>query len=942
MSSQGNLFRSKVARRVFVLFVISSLIPVLILAVLSLDQVRAVSTDQIVSRLKQDAKFYGLSLFDRLKVVEEELLFHASMLDAKGTLPSVSARDAGHLSDWHIHNNGHAADSATEELPAGIKFDEGAIAHMKKGRSVLSVVPQETNSQPALFMSRIINLGDAKAPILTARIHESYLWGDQGRFGEEVSACVLSASYSYIHCTNTEMDPVGKFLQERGRLTVDKIEELVDKEEMLMGRWVLFMQPNYLTSKWNILLFQHREEAFSQVKRFSGIYAIVILLVVLVVAMFSIHLIRRNTIPLEALLEGIRKISEQKFKAQVKVDSKDEYKEVADAFNSMSARIGNQINRLKTQAYVDRLILSRPSVDDIVEIAHDGIDRLISCKSVDLVLVENIQSRVFHLVTQKDNELETPASRYLTFNSSIVESALQGDPALVDESNGQVYQQFLKAGIPECKNYLVLPILNVDELFGLFVLGFDEKPGQEDIAQGKEFSNRIAVAFANAAWEAKLYNQARYDSLTALPNRASLEERLEQEISHASRVDECVVLLFLDLDRFKNINDSLGHEFGDAVLREMSKRLQACLREEDTVARLGGDEFVIMLRGLANSDMAGIIATTVAEKIIQVITRPVVLDEHEIRMTTSIGISVYPTDAEDMHTLLRNADSAMYHAKDLGRGNFQFYSEELNAAANYRLEMETKLHKAIEQDEFVLHYQPKIDIKTQRVISCEALIRWTDSEGVEFPPSRFISVAEDIGLTTVIGEWALQRASKQAKEWQIPVSVNISARHFYHGNLVDHVKCALEEADLDPGLLEIEITETTTMRNMERSVAVLKALKEVGVKISIDDFGTGYSSLNYLKHFPVDTLKIDRVFVKNILLDQKDLAIVKSTVSLAHNLGLNVVAEGVEQEAQKETLDALGCDEVQGFLYSKALSAEEFSQYLNKTSPVAEKTTGTL
>ena len=928
MNNQGNLFRSKVARRVFFLFIVSALIPVIILAVLSLNQVRIVSTEQVASRLKQDAKFYGLSLFDRLKVVEEELLFHASMLDAKGTPPSVGARDAGHLSDWRIHQNGTARSDGTGETHEDHGFDEGAIAHMKNGRSVLSVSVQESG-YPALFMSRIVNLDQENSPILSARIHESYLWGDQDRFGEKVSACVLGSSYSYLHCTNAEMHPVGKYLKDQGGLTVQAIESLVESKDMLMGRWVLFMQPNYFVNKWNVLLFQHREEAFAQVKQFSGIYAIVILMVFLVVVMFTIYLIRRNTVPLEALLEGIRRFSEQKFSSRVKVNSKDEYKEVADAFNYMSERIGNQINRLKTQAYVDRLILSRPSVDDIVEIAHDGIRRLLVCDSVDLALVEDHHSRVFHLKEYKPQDIEIGASRYFTLDMKVVDKVTQGDTVVVDASEHELQTRLQKAGIADCNYYLVLPVLNVDELFGIFILGFQDQPGQEEVDLGKEFSNRIAVAFANAAWEEKLYNQARYDTLTSLPNRASLEERLEQEISHASRVNEYIVVLFLDLDRFKNINDSLGHEFGDAVLKEMSSRLHTSLREEDTVARLGGDEFVVMLRGLESSEMAGVTATTVAEKIVDIVSRPVVLDDHEIRMTTSIGISVYPTDAEDINTLLRNADSAMYHAKDLGRGNFQFYSEELNAAANYRLQMETKLHRAIEKEEFELHYQPKIDSRTQKVISCEALIRWTDLDGTRVEPSKFISVAEDIGLTTVIGEWALKKASSQAKAWQIPVSVNISARHFYHGNLVDHVKSALEESDLEPKYLEIEITETTTMHNMERSVQVLSALKEVGVRISIDDFGTGYSSLNYLKHFPVDTLKIDRIFIKNILQDEKDLAIVKSTVSLAHNLGLNVVAEGVEYEEQKRALDELGCDELQGYLYSRALPPEQFHKYLN-------------
>ncbi|MFW2440880.1 MAG: EAL domain-containing protein [Arenicellales bacterium] len=929
MKSSEILFRSKVARRFFLLFIISSLIPVLILAVLSLHHVRSTSTEQILDRLKQDAKFYGLSIYDRLQVIEEELLIKVSLMETQTTDLVDSVRNSRHLVDWHIQQEEGNQLKLQDEDSGALVFTDSEKKHMKKGLSVLTSANQQS-APPELFMSRIVNINENDTRILSAHINPVYLWGDPDRFKENVSACVLDASFNYIHCSNSIVHPSGKLLQNTDGLPTNSEKTNVHIKDMLMGRWELFMQPNYFTSKWHILLYENQQAAFSQLKQFSGIYIIVIFLAILVVALFSIHMIRRNAIPLEVLMKGIRQLSENKFNTIVKVDSHDEYREVADAFNSMSRQIGNQINRLKTQAHVDQLILSRPSVEDIVEISIDGIRRLISCDQHELALRDNTHSGIFRLAGGDNTYNKDEASRYFTFDKEMIDLALQGKSILVADSHDKLRLQLRHLYDFDYNYYLLLPMVNVDALFGLFILSYKTKPSQDDIDNGVEFSNRIAVALANAAWEEKLYNQARYDLLTTLPNRASLEERLEQEISHASRFDECIAILFLDLDRFKNINDSLGHEFGDAVLKEISSRFRKDLREEDIVARLGGDEFVVMLRGLEDSEEAVTSASAVAEKIIHLITRPIILDDHEIRITTSIGISIYPADAVNMNTLLRNADSAMYHAKDMGRGNFQFYSEELHAAANYRLEIETKLHRAVEQNEFELYYQPKFDSKTQTIIGGEALIRWIDEDGSAIEPAKFIAVAEDIGLTTIIGEWALKVACKQASEWLLPISVNISARHFHHGNLIDHVKAALHEANLDPQLLEVEITETTTMHNLEKTVSVLRSLKKVGIKISIDDFGTGYSSLNYLKHFPVDKLKIDRVFIKNILLLEKDLAIVKSTVSLAHNLGLNVVAEGVEFEEQRETLEVLGCDEIQGFLYSQALPAKEFIQYFKQ------------
>lgn len=926
MRTTRSIFQSKVARRIFLLFILSSLIPVGILAALSFNQVRNISIEQVQERLKKDAKFYGLFIFDRLKIVEEELLLHASMLDIKP--PITGTRNAGHLSEWSVtpaKGDGISTGRRLSFIPA---FDNGAMAHMRAGGSVLSLDHQ--GQPPSLFMSRMVGSHDKQPRILSARIDANFLWGNPDRFSEDISACILDASFSYLHCSNTDLHPVGKSIDKTEATIRIDVEGAAHDKELLMGRWVLFLQPHYYLPRWNIFLFEDKEQAFTQLRGFSGIYAIVILLTILFVVLFSVHLIRRNTVPLEALLQGIRKLSGNNFNARVQTDSNDEYKEVANAFNRMTSQIGKQMERLKTQASIDRVILSRPSQENIVVIALEGLNHVIANEEAALALLQDASSHAFEFQHKNSVDDNNTPIKHLTLDEKQFELIQKGEPIVIDASSHLLSRNLGQGELPECAYYLLLPIVDVDTLFGMFVLSLNRKPRQEEIESGMEFGNRIAVAFSNAEWEEKLYKQARFDALTGLANRVAMEERLAQEISHAERVGEYLTVLFLDLDRFKNVNDSLGHAYGDVVLKQVSSRLSKELREGDIVARLGGDEFVILLHNLKDPKNAVAISSSVAEKIIRLITQPIILDNHEIRITTCIGISVYPIDATDVNTLLRNADSAMYHAKDMGRDNFQFYSENLNAAAHYRLTMETRLRQAIENEEFELYYQPKVDIESQSINGCEALLRWRDKDGNFTSPGDFISVAEDIGLTTVIGEWALKIACKQAKKWSLKISVNISAKHFHHGKLVEQVSKALGETKLNPKYLDIEITETTTMQKMERTISILKALKEIGVTISIDDFGTGYSSLSYLKHFPVDTLKLDRSFILNILQDEKDLAIVKSTIGLGHNLGLSVIAEGVEKEAQKEQLAAMGCDEIQGFLYSPALPAKDFEQLLTK------------
>jgi diguanylate cyclase (GGDEF)-like protein/PAS domain S-box-containing protein len=431
--------------------------------------------------------------------------------------------------------------------------------------------------------------------------------------------------------------------------------------------------------------------------------------------------------------------------------------------------------------------------------------------------------------------------------------------------------------------------------------------------------------------QARIEQQANYDSLTGLANRSLLNDRLQQAIYTAASYGARLAVVFVDLDRFKYVNDTLGHDVGDRLLQVMAERLKAAVAETDTVARLGGDEFVLLLHGHAGQDTVA----TVLERLLPTIATPLRYGQSDLEVTCSIGVALYPDDGSDSATLLKHADSAMYRAKEQGRNNFQFFTEELNRAIKERFDLESQLRRALERGQFELHYQPRVDLTTQRIIGAEALIRWHLPGRGMVSPATFIPVAEEIGLIGPISEWVLEAACAQNKRWldlgwPCVVSVNISPQQFRGDSLVPMIARVLYETRMDPGSLEIEITESTVMHAGERMVEMLHAIKQLGVQIAVDDFGTGYSSLSYLKRFPVDRLKIDRSFVQHID-DGDDAVIVRAIIALGHNLGLKVLAEGVETEEQLEFLRANDCDELQGFLVSKPVTAWQMTKLLSKS-----------
>ncbi|MDX8395831.1 MAG: EAL domain-containing protein [Mariprofundaceae bacterium] len=428
-----------------------------------------------------------------------------------------------------------------------------------------------------------------------------------------------------------------------------------------------------------------------------------------------------------------------------------------------------------------------------------------------------------------------------------------------------------------------------------------------------------------------LYYLAHYDSLTELPNRSLFQDRLKTELTNAHRRNSILAVLFMDLDHFKNINDTLGHDVGDELLKEVAGRLLHCTRDNDLISRQGGDEFTGILVDLAHPEDAAV----VAEKMIQALRQPIHIGSHELFITSSIGISVYPNDGETLDTLIKHADSAMYQAKESGRNNYHFFTKELHQASKRRFELETYLRKALGNNEFEVYYQPQIDAHHGHIVGMESLLRWHSPELGEVSPFEFIPVAEETGLIVQIGAWVLQTACKQCKQWTdrdyppLLIAVNLSSRQFREPNFVNMLVEIICDTALSPLQLELELTESIIMQDDDITVRRLEEINQCGFQLSIDDFGTGYSSMNYLKRFPLDKLKIDKSFVDHVTTDSDDEAIVTAMINLAHSLKLSVIAEGVEHKEQLEWLAQHDCDEIQGYYFSKPLPADEFVIFMD-------------
>jgi diguanylate cyclase (GGDEF)-like protein len=913
----------RVARQVFLLFVLCAFVPFALIAALSYFQVRQVHLQTGQQRLAVASKQYGLGVYDRL-LTAEEIAQNAADFPERWRGRKLAEPRFRALALVDANGRSHALLGSV----SAPKLDAGGRARLAQGKSLLWIAPQEGAAR--VFM--LVPAG--RGAVLVGELDPEYLWGATELLPAATDVCVIAETlHSVLHCSAPMPDEVlANIRNAPSQYAFKSFAWTAQGRAQRSVVWGAFMGAEFGTGDWLYVLSQPEAYHLALPSELDDFFIPVAVLALLVAALLSLRQIRTILVPVEQLALGARRVTQRDFTARVEVRSNDEFGELGRAFNTMSERLGRQFAVLAALAEIDRMILSTPETEQVIRLVIERVGGLLSADSVSVTLLDRDNAdlaRTYILQAEAGDEISMTRQQ-LTVRDR---RALQASPEFAWTPLAAAERAYL-APLRDMGmgTAYVQSIVWRNAVCGVLALGYKRAPeiNDEDRKQISDFADRVAVAISSAWRDEQLYQQAHYDALTGLPNRLLLKDRVNLEIARCQRADGAFALLFIDLDHFKNVNDTLGHSFGDRVLKETASRIARCLRASDTVSRLGGDEFVVILSQPQHARDA----SAVGEHIVRQLSEAFVIDEQSCFLSASIGVACFPRDGTSAETLIRNADSAMYRAKAGGRAQVVYFEEEANAKTVERVSIDRELRRAIERGELELQYQPQIDLATDEIQCAEALLRWKHPAFGMVPPAQFIPIAEEFGYVEHIGEWVLGEACGQLKRWRaqgVPLkrlAVNVSGRQFRTDRLAGVVRECARQAGVPPGLLEVEITEGVLVDQHGNAERVLRELAAMGVEVSLDDFGTGFSSMAYLKRFPVHKIKIDRAFVEGLGRDKDSQAIVASIIAMSHALGKIVVAEGVETAAQAAILRKLRCDQAQGFHLSYPLSAEQFADFV--------------
>ncbi|MDX1749768.1 MAG: EAL domain-containing protein [Methylophaga sp.] len=927
--------RNKVARRILLSFVVASLIPVLVLGVLSFHQVSQQLYQQSYDVLQKSSKDYGLRLIDRLVLAESALRLLANRIERSNR----GLRDQNLFRDQKIQKqfNDLAIITGTGQR-ASLLGDTRMVPYLNKEeieavRSGLTLIkPVDSNELGVkqIWIALNFNEKTPDAGILMAELHPEALW-EVDNMGINQLLVMTDVGESWFSSLPNKSLP-NQLLTELLDKYSGSFNQNIGDNIYLGGFWQAPIGNMFASPDLIIVHAQPKSIALSAIDYFTKVYPPVILLTVLIVAFLSTKLIAKYLSPLSALKKATERIADGQFDYQVEVHSKDEFEALADSFNEMTRRLRSQFEIQSTMAEIDRQILSVLNADEIVETALNRLPGILFSDLISIAKFDPEKQLIVAVHTRRDEQHFDLEEQSIAITDE--------DLAELQQSQGSVLEINERRLLPVYLNilnltgnwfFLVIPVVVNGQVSASISFAYQQPKviGNELKAIARSFGDRIAVALSNAAWEEKLFQQAHFDGLTGLPNRLVLNERLQQEIARADRDSKQLAVFFLDLDRFKNVNDSLGHSAGDELLVKVANHLSNSIRTTDLVVRMSGDEFVVLITNIDNPDLINMIA----DKVLKAVDTTSVVAEQSVKSTASMGIAMYPTDAETPEDLLKFADSAMYYAKNDGRATFRFYSAEMTEKALENIKLEHDLREAISKGEIVVYYQPKFD-SNKKIIGAEALIRWNHSEFGMISPAKFIPIAEQTMLIVEIGRWVLEQTCELIKSFTnlgiepVPISVNISGVEFDRPDIVPNVAEILKRTRVNPSFIELELTENVAIGNREACIERMHQLKALGLRLAMDDFGTGFSSLSYLQDLPLDVLKIDQHFIRELETGINSQAIVRAILALADGLHMQVIAEGVETESQLTFLLDHQCKFFQGFLFSRPIPSNEFVKLL--------------
>jgi len=930
-TTPDSLLRSPLGRRMLGMLALATLAPIALFALLTDVKVSEAIGDQRDAELGRQARHYGLMLLERLGRTEEALAEARSEL--RSTVPlaqlvrggAPSPRRDEILGLARLDDRGRTVEAAGALPPLEARLaalDPATRAKLHDGHT--AVIAPATAAEPVVMVMTLSTAGEARR-YAAAAIDPRHLWGNPDLAPAMTSYCVVAGQVR-LNCpaaVPSEL-PVAQ-LRDSVRIG---LAWTAGGEAQRAGGWSVPIGSRFIGDDWAVFAVQPASFALAPTRNFRITFVPVAIACLLLVLLVASHQIRQISAPLRELLRATQRLAQRDFSTQVAVSRNDEFGRLASAFNTMATRLALQFGTLQAMAKIDRAILNSVDLSDV---AMNSIRCLRHIFDTDLISVGLIhpesptrlmvQTRRRGAKGIEKFEVDWPEAPKVT-DGETPTLPLDYDRHLMQRRNGRLR---------------VLPISRGGSFWGVVVLGDNPEqkidPDRASLLSG--VVDRLAVALSTAARDWRLHVQAHYDPLTGLPNRPHLLTLLTQQIAQAKRDQQRGALLFLDLDRFKQTNDTLGHAAGDTLLRLAADRIRLTLRESDMVARIGGDEFTVVLPRIASSLDAG----QVANNLIAALAQPFEIDGQKLYAGGTVGIALFPEDGNTAEDLLKRADTAMYRAKELGRGRHAFFKESMGLELTARAALDRELRQALERREFVLHYQPQIDLASGCITGAEALLRWQHPSRGLLGPAEFIDFAEESGLIEAIGAWVLRSGCEQHRLWEalglnVPrISVNVSNRQIRQPGFLSAVDLALMKAQRDPSHLEVEITESLLVDGGDSTMRALTGLQKAGVNVAIDDFGTGYSSFAYLRTLPASILKLDRSFVIDIATDPDAAVIAASMIHMARTLRKTVVVEGVETEEQLTLLAEHGAERVQGFLISRPLAVPQFEHFLREYQP---------
>jgi diguanylate cyclase (GGDEF)-like protein len=921
--------KSRMGRRIAMTLAAGALLPLLVLTIFSARVMGDSQAAAVERRLTGVSQAYARSLRSRLGAAET-------------IVQTLTARDVGYdgsvLKQQIVNSRAFKSSVVVDRdgLLAGgdatLRPTPAQLLSLEAGRTV--VLHFSLSGQlPAIFLARAVTAGGFER-LAYFEIAPDWLWKD-------LAGGVLATPVAIVDADGAVMQSTVPLMPETGRMFGEHIKRTSTSNRASHSlawqgageewRGVLTHLPlvdeRITTVPWAVVAMDRGTTFIARTRQIWGALPYIAGFALLVAWLGAEYLVRRHVPALRAVEDGLRRLSSRRFE-RLNVAASDETRSLVRAFNGTAASLEEQFRAMETLAQIDQLLLGPAELEQMLESILERVQIVTRCHSVGITLIDVDAPGRGRIYLAANGLTGLPVSRVALDDDMVTTLASETNGLTVTRCEERRHSFLRPMSEIGAEFFWVWPVVPGDRVEAILAIGYREAPAIDPhVANcGNAFAERLAIALSKTARDERLHRQAHYDPLTALPNRLLFLDRLNQELTSATAGLSRGALLYIDLDHFKRVNDSVGHSAGDQLLTIVAQRLRSCVKDGDTVARLGGDEFTVILRNVADPDQA----RSVAERIIESVQLPVNIGGRDQYVCASIGITLFPDDGMSIEELMRNADTAMYRAKDLGRGRAMFF--DLAMTSKPSAATETGLHRALRRREFSLFYQPQFSVADGSLTGLEALLRWqTPRDGVRFP-GEFVPAAEESGLIVDIGGWVLETACAQLAEWRDQniapprLALNVSAQQLKHAEFPKAVRRALDKYNISPQLLELELTESVFAD--EAAGAALVRLSQIGVHLALDDFGTGYSSLNYLRQYPIGTVKIDRTFLEEVPQNPASATLVETIVVMAHALGKRVVAEGIEAVEQLEFLRERRCDIAQGFYLSRPLAATAVTEIL--------------